>query len=61
MKVRTGIEAGEGLGDSVAEFTHLTGIDHLARFYEQATGKNCGCEERKELLNRLFPYTHQDK
>ena len=55
MKVKTGIEAGKGLGDAVASFTHATGLDHLATFYTQVTGKDCGCETRREKLNQLVP------
>jgi len=55
MNVRTGILSGQGLGDTVADLTHLTGLDQLAKSYEQLTGKCCGCEERKEYLNQLFP------
>jgi len=57
MKVRTDIKAGiNGLGDVVAEFTHTTGLDKLAKTYEQVTGKSCGCDERQEMLNQLFPF-----
>lgn len=54
MKVRTGILAGQGLGDAVADFTQLTGLNHLAETYEQITGKDCGCAARQEKLNQLF-------
>lgn len=53
MKIRTGIKAGAGLGDAVAEITRLTGIDRLASMYEEATGKPCGCDERQEILNQV--------
>ena len=53
MKVRTGIKAGQGLGDTVADLTHLTGVARLAEAYEQVTGKPCGCDERQEKLNNL--------
>ena len=53
MKVRTGIKAGQGLGDTVVDLTHLTGIDQLAKAYEQVTGKPCGCDQRQEKLNNL--------
>lgn len=58
MKVRTGIKAGqsEGLGDTIATFTHTTGLDKLAKLYTQKTGKDCGCDARREALNSLFPY-----
>lgn len=55
MHVRTGLKAGQGLGDKVADFTHATGLDRLAEAYTQATGKDCGCDARRETLNRLFP------
>jgi hypothetical protein len=56
VKVRTNIIAGQGLGDAVADLTHLTGIDRLAQTYEQITGKDCGCQARQQALNRLVPY-----
>ena len=56
MRVRTGIKAGQGLGDTVADLTHLTGLDQLAKLYEQVTGKSCGCDERRQALNQLFPF-----
>ena len=55
MKVRTGIKAGQGMGDTVADLTHLAGIDRLAEAYEMLTGQPCGCNERREKLNSLFP------
>ena len=56
MKVKTGVLAGQGLGDSVADLTQLSGIDRIAKLYEQTTGKSCGCEERQDSLNKLFPF-----
>jgi hypothetical protein len=54
MHVRTGLKAGAGLGDTVADVTHITGIDRLAKLYEEVTGKPCGCAERQEKLNQVF-------
>jgi hypothetical protein len=51
MKIRTGIKAGQGLGDTVADLTRVTGVDQLAKLYEEITGKPCGCAERQALLN----------
>ena len=45
-----------GLGDTIANFTHSTGLDKLAELYTQATGKDCGCQGRQETLNKIFPY-----
>jgi len=56
MRVKTGIEAGRGLGDAFASFTHATGLDHLTKFYTQVTGKDCGCEDRRQKLNQLVPF-----
>lgn len=58
MPVRTGLRAGQTfrLGDAVAAFTHATGLDKLAEKYTEITGRDCGCKERQELLNRLVSF-----
>ena len=43
----------KGLGDTIAKITEATGIDKLVKF---VAGEDCGCDERKEKLNKLFPY-----
>ena len=43
----------KGLGDSISKITKATGIDKLAKV---VLGDDCGCEERKEKLNKMFPY-----
>jgi ABC-type thiamine transport system ATPase subunit len=43
----------KGLGDTIAKITEATGIDKLVKFI---AGEDCGCDERKEKLNKLFPY-----
>ncbi len=53
MKVRTGIYAGQGLGDTVADVTHKVGLDQVAKSYEELTGKSCGCKQRQETLNQI--------
>lgn len=42
-----------GLGDTVEAITKATGIDKLVKFI---AGEDCGCDERKAKLNKLFPY-----
>jgi len=60
MKVKTNILAGQqGLGDTVANFTHQTGLDQLSKLYEEKTGKSCGCQERQAMLNQIFPFPSQ--
>jgi hypothetical protein len=53
MKIRTGIVSGIGFGDSLEELTRITGIKQLANSYEAVTGKSCGCEKRKQALNKI--------
>jgi len=57
LGVRTGLQAGRPLGDVVAGITHATGLDRIATAYSVMTGKECGCDQRQEMLNRLVPNT----
>ena len=43
----------EGLGDTVEKVMEKTGIKKLVKFI---AGYDCGCDERKEKLNKLFRY-----
>ena len=43
----------KGLGDTVAKVTKATGIDKIVK---AVVGDDCGCDKRKELLNKWFPY-----
>ena len=43
----------KGLGDTVAKVTKYTKIDKLVEF---VAGEDCGCTERQEKLNKMFPY-----
>ena len=42
----------KGLGDTIEKFTKATGIKKLA----DSIPGGCGCEKRKEMLNKKFPY-----
>ena len=42
----------KGLGDVIENITKATGIKKLV---EWAFGDDCGCRERQEKLNKLFP------
>ncbi len=47
----------QGLGDTVAKVTNFFGIDKLAEAVAKLAGaEGCGCNERRQLLNELFPY-----
>ena len=42
-----------GLGDTVEKITTATGIK---KFIHKITGGDCGCDKRKQMLNKVFPY-----
>lgn len=46
----------EGLGDTVEKITEATGINAAVKWFSDKTGIDCGCDERKEKLNKMFPY-----
>lgn len=46
-----------GLGDTVEKITKKTGIKKAVKFI---AGDDCGCDERKDKLNKLFPYRKPD-
>ena len=46
----------KGLGDTIEKITTATGIKKLVNTVSKATGKDCGCNKRKDTLNRVFPY-----
>jgi hypothetical protein len=50
------IKKDRGLGDTIERITTATGIKKIVDKISESTGKPCGCEERKELLNKKYPY-----
>jgi hypothetical protein len=47
----------EGLGDTIAKITSATGLDKVAEALAKAAGKeDCGCNRRREALNKFIPY-----
>ena len=48
-----------GIGDSIERITKATGIKAVVDKISEATGIPCNCSERKEALNKLFPYSRQ--
>ena len=46
----------KGFGDTVEKFTKATGIKSVVEWVSDATGTDCGCEERKEWLNDVWSY-----
>lgn len=47
------IDRSKGFGDTVEKFTKATGIKQVV---ETVTNGDCGCNKRKDTLNRMFPY-----
>jgi hypothetical protein len=43
-----------GLGDTIEKITKATGIKAAVELFSSVTGLDCGCDERKETLNKLF-------
>jgi hypothetical protein len=44
------------LGDTIEQITTATGIKAAVDWFSEATGVDCGCDARKEKLNKLFRY-----
>jgi hypothetical protein len=47
----------KGLGDTIEQITTATGIKAAVDWFAEATGIDCGCEARKEKLNKLLQYS----
>lgn len=45
-----------GLGDTVARLAESTGIAQITNLIKRTTGRDCGCQRRREALNRAVPY-----
>ena len=54
------MEKSKGLGDTIEKFTQATGVKSftqvLARSGIFGKSKDCGCNKRKDQLNKTFPY-----
>ena len=49
-----------GLGDTINNFTTITGLNTLAHLSAKVLGKkDCGCGKRQETLNKTFPYKNK--
>jgi hypothetical protein len=51
----------KGLGDTIEKITTATGIKKVVETVSKVTGKDCGCNKRKDTLNRIFPYNNEKK
>lgn len=50
-----------GLGDDIKKITSATRLDELAKKIAELTSGDCGCDERQEKLNKMFPYKRNKK
>jgi hypothetical protein len=46
----------KGLGDTIKKITTATGIKKVVDTIAKITKKPCGCQGKKEKLNKVFPY-----
>ena len=46
----------KGLGDSIEKVTKATGIKTVVDIVSEGLNIPCGCQGRKEALNKIFPY-----
>jgi len=46
----------KGLGDTIEKITTATGIKKVVDTIATVTKKDCGCNKRKEKLNKAMPY-----
>jgi len=52
----------KGLGDTIEKFTKATGVYSLTNFlHSNGLIKDCGCNKRKEALNKAVPYKNKNK
>jgi hypothetical protein len=49
-------EKSRGIGDVIEWITKVTGIKSAVERRAKRTGKPCGCQKRKEALNKLVPF-----
>jgi hypothetical protein len=54
------MQKSKGLGDTIEKITIATGIKSIVHKVATAVGKkDCGCNKRKEALNKAFPYNYK--
>ena len=46
----------KGLGDSIEKFIKIIGVKKIVN----SITDDCGCDERKEKLNKKFPYKNDN-
>ena len=54
-----GSKSFNGLGDFVEAVAKVTGVKAAVNAYSNATGKDCGCNKRRDKLNKAIPFGRQ--
>jgi len=49
-------EKSKGFGDTIAKVTRITGIKSAVDTVSKKLGSDCGCDKRRDTLNRIIPY-----
>ena len=49
-----------GLGDLIEAATEATGIKKAVETVAKARGKDCGCQRRRDKLNKMIPFRGAD-
>jgi len=49
-----------GMGDVVEAVTTATGIKKAVETVAKARGKDCGCQRRRDRLNKMIPFRGAD-
>jgi hypothetical protein len=50
------VNKSRGFGDTVEKFTRATGIKRLVDNVSKGLKIPCGCEGRRDALNKILPY-----
>lgn len=59
MGVKVNVRS-RGLGDTIVKITKATGVEQVVKAVTKAVGiEDCGCDARKDALNRVFPYNNK--
>lgn len=49
-------EESKGLGDTIEKITTVTGVKKVVDTISKAVNADCGCNKRRDTLNRVFPF-----
>jgi hypothetical protein len=50
------IYSDKGIGDTLERIIKTTKLDKISKIYESITKKSCGCNDRKQHLNKKYSY-----